>query len=75
MAEWGIGDQFDRTARQVRSRKTVHLLDQADSDQAGRYYETACGVVLHAAAGAVLTTDAPSCWACVPGGVAVGGAR
>lgn len=69
MAEWGIGDELDRTATQVRQRNAVHLLDEANTDAAGRYYLTACGSVLHAATGAVLTTYPASCWACVPGGV------
>jgi len=64
MAEQHIGDQLDRTAHQVRYRRTVHDLDQAGSDAAGRYYETACGEVLHAAAGAVLTTARSTCEAC-----------
>lgn len=59
-----VGDQLDRTATQVRDRKTVHDLDQADSGRTGRFYETACGEVLHAAAGAVLTTDRANCEAC-----------
>lgn len=68
MAEWsGVGDQLDRTARQVRDRNTVHLLDRAETSPDGRAYLTRCHRILAAAQGAVLTTDAPSCWACVPG--------
>lgn len=71
MAEWGTGDQLDRTARQVRDRNTVHLMvnDPYTVPDLGRHYRINCGGTLTAAQGAVLTTDAPSCWACVPGGV------
>lgn len=69
--EWGVGDQLDRTARQVRVRNAVHLLDGQPYTvpDVGRCYRLHCGGTLTAAQGAVLTTDAPSCWACVPGGV------
>jgi hypothetical protein len=70
MAEWkDVGDQLDRTARQVRDRNTVHVLALAETGADGRQYRTVCGRIRHAEQGAVLTTDAPSCWACVPGGV------
>lgn len=69
-AGWGRPDELDRTARQVRDRNTVHLLDRAETSPDGRRaYLTRCHRILAAAQGAVLTTDAPSCRACVPGGV------
>jgi hypothetical protein len=69
-AGWGRPDELDRTARQVRQGNAVHALDRADfKEWTGRRYWGRCGELLLAENGAVLTTDAPSCWACVPGGV------
>jgi len=60
-------DLLDRTARQVRlPGGIVHALRKADSNSlgGGRRYWTACGRMLTAAEGAVLTTHEVFCSCC-----------
>lgn len=58
-------DELDRTARQVRIPTGVtHTLHAADSTQVGRRYWTACGHLLLAANGAMLTTRDVDCGGC-----------
>lgn len=66
MAEWGIGDQLDRTAAQVRQGGAVHALKHAESGPAGRQYWTVCGRLLLKDAGAALTTEDANCAGCEP---------
>lgn len=62
-------DQIERTANRVRlvNSKEVHALARRDSEpMSGLVYDTVCGELLFASAGAMLTTRPVTCEVCLP---------
>jgi hypothetical protein len=62
-------DLLDLTARQVRldhEQAQVHKLSRAEQHHDGRVYWAACGDILSAPGGAILTTRETTCRRCPP---------